>query len=126
MISPFSRMMSVRVPFSLTSGTTKFDMVAAGIPLNPDGTVLDAMSFGFINETPYDVRLQGYAAGQTFTPVGQNAKSWSILARSEKGLFLSKKPMFVSVQAFSTAGNPIDPAADFSGCYLELAYGRGS
>lgn len=121
----FSRLVSIRIPFTATSGNVQFDMIAAGIPINPGGTIRDALSFAFVNETPFDVRLQGYADGQAWSPVKQDGKSWSVLARSDKGPFLSKKPVKVSVQAFSTPGNPFDASASFSGCFLELVYGVG-
>jgi len=122
---PFSRLATVMVPFSLTSGATQFDMIAGGIPTNADGTVIDALTFGFVNTTPYDVVLKGFPAGKPFVPATMFNADWIIQARSEKGLFLSKKPLLVSVAAVSTPGNPIAAGADFTGCYLALPYGRG-
>jgi len=122
---PFSRLATVMVPFSLTSGSTQFDMIAGGIPMNADGTVVDALTFGFVNMTPYDVVLKGFPVGKPFTPATMMNADWIIQARSEKGLFLSKKPVVVSVTAVSTPGNPIPSGADFTGCFLAMPYGRG-
>jgi hypothetical protein len=119
----FSRTTSIRVPFSATSAGDPFDMVAAGIPML-NNKIRPDLAFAFVNETGWDVRLQGFGEGQAFAPVAQNKDSWSILARTDKGPFVSKRPMFVSVQAFSTPYNPIPAGTDFSGCVLELVYGR--
>lgn len=123
---PFSRLSTLMVPFSLTSGTAKFDTIQGGIPVNPDGTVMDALTFGYVNTTQYDVILKGFTKLANFTPVTLQNADWIIQARSEKGLFLSKKPLFLSVAAVSTPGNPIPPGSDFTGCFLAMPYGRGA
>ncbi len=111
---PFSRMgQPIQIPFSATSAA---DMFAFTLPDN-------AQTFMFVNPTPYDVRLEGY-------PQGQNgkvdaAKGWLVLARSVMGPFRTKNPLKMSVQAFSTSGNPITGSEDFSNCWLELIYGDG-
>lgn len=120
--SDFSRLISIRIPFSATSGNTPFDMIAAGIPMD-GGKIRSDLAFAFVNETGWDVRLQGFGEGQNWEGVGQNPKSWSILARTDKGPFISKRPMMVSVQAFSTPYVPIVGGEDFTGCFLELVYG---
>lgn len=120
----FSRLgQPVRVPFSATSAGTPFNM-RGKIPQLPDGTIRNDLTFTFTNETGYDVRLEGTPQGATFVPVTE-ATGWSILARSNSGTITSKKPMNLSVQAFSTNGNPIPPGADFTGCFIELTYGTG-
>lgn len=126
----FSRAISIRIPVYPGSGNDPFDMIEAGIPVyNDTGKIRDDLYFAFINETPFDVRLQGFSDGAAFEPVGQNSKSWSILARVDKGPFLSKKPLTVSVAAFSTPGNPIPEDIEWFDSdgdpiyFLEMNYG---
>ena len=85
---------------------------------------MDDMTFAVINETGYDVRYEGFPKGRDFASVKADGGG-SCLARSDKGPFLSKKPTRLSVQAFSTPGNPFPANADFTGCFLEFVYGTG-
>lgn len=119
----FFRLGVVRIPFSASSAATPFDMMGK-IPQNADGTIRDDLTFLFVNQTPYDIRLDGTPAGGAFTPV-TSTTGWPIMARTVMGAFTSKKPAQISVQAFSTPATPLTGSEDFSGCVIELVYGRG-
>jgi hypothetical protein len=122
----FTLMRLLKIPFSGSSAQDQIDMLQAGIPIDTGtGDILDDLSFGYVNTTGYDVFLKGFPKGSEFKPVTPQNADWIIQARSEKGLFLSKKPLLVSVAAFSTNGNPIAAGADFTGCFLAMPYGRG-
>lgn len=114
---PFYRSgQAVRIPVSATSGATPFSLTGL-LPAITD------KSFMFVNPCPFDIRLEGSAVGGSFNQVSSST-GWLILARSVMGPFTSKNPDRLSVQAFSTPGIPTLPS-DFTGCFLELVYGRG-
>lgn len=126
----FYRLKVVRVPFTDKSATVEFALFDK-LPDNPaTGHVRDDLTFMFVNTSGYDLRLEGTPQNMTgtpavpFVPVAADT-GWSIMARTVMGPFTSKKPRSLSVQAFSTPGNPIPPDADFTGCFLELVYGTG-
>jgi hypothetical protein len=119
----FSRTgMTVRVPISPTSGATKF-ATAGKIPMD-----LPDLTFMFVNRLPCDVRLEGFATEAAFQSVTEDS-GWPILARSTMGVFTSKRPAFMSAQAFASPGLPLPVEGQdgwaWANCYLELIYGRG-
>jgi len=112
----------MRVPVSPTSGATKF-ITAGKIPMD-----IADLTFLFTNPLPFDVRLEGYALESDFAAVTQDV-GWLILARSDKGIFTSKRPAFISAQAFAAPGLPLPVEGvdgwTWTGCCIELVYGRG-
>lgn len=120
----FFRLSVVRIPFTATSAGIEFDMMGK-IPTS-DGKIIDDLTFMFVNQTPYDVRLEGSPVGGSFNQVTASS-GWPISARTAAfGPFTSKKPAKVSVQAFSTPGVPLTGSEDFTGCFIEIIYGRGA
>lgn len=120
----FFRRSVVRIPFTGSSAATGFNM-AGKIPQNENGQIFDDLTFMFVNQSPYDVRLEGTPQGVATMVQVTDSTGWPIAARSVMGPFTSKKPMRVSVQAFGTAGNPLPQGADFSNCFIEIVYGSG-
>lgn len=108
----------VRVPVSPTSGSTPFALEGL-IPTIPD------LAFMFVNDNPFDVRLEGTPAGAQFIPVTEST-GWIIMARTVMGPFTSKKPMSVSAQAFASPGMPLPTGFDYSKSFVTLIYGRGA
>lgn len=110
----FSRIgQPIQIPFSASSAGAMFDFT---LPAN-------AMTFMFVNPTPYDVRLEGFSQGQNGAVSATTG--WLVMARSAMGPFRTKNPVKMSAQAFSTSGVPLTGSEDFSGCWLELIYGDG-
>jgi hypothetical protein len=116
---PFTRVgQPVRISVSATSAVTPFDSTSA-IPMTES-----ALTFMFVNPNPFDVRLEGTSAGSAFVAVTATT-GWLILARERTQVFTSKRPIQMSVQAFSSPGNPLVPGFDYSNTFIELVYGRG-
>lgn len=113
---------SMRVPVSPTSGATKFS-TSGKIPMN-----LADLTFMFVNRLPCDVRLEGFATEAAFQSVTDES-GWLVLGRSTMGVFTSKRPMFISAQAFASPGLPLPVEGvdgwTWTGAFLELVYGRG-
>ena len=109
----------VRIPVSPTSGSTQFHLELKGEQL-----MVPDLTFMFVNQNPFDVRLEGTQKDKTFMDVNQN-RGWLIMARTVMGPFTSKKPEFLSAQAFGSPGNPLPENFNYDECYLELVYGRG-
>ncbi len=120
----FFRLSIVRIPFTGSSAATGFNM-AGKIPQGANGQIFDDLTFMFVNQSPYDVRLEGTPQGVADMVQVTDSTGWPIAARSIMGPFTSKKPMRVSLQAFSTAGNPLPANANFENCFIEIVYGRG-
>lgn len=124
--APFFRIgQAVRIPVTKTSAATQFDL-AGKMPNVPD------LTFMFINNCPFDIRLEGTPMAQNGANVGPfqqvtSATGWLIMARTIMGPFTSKKPMLLSAQAFAAPGLSLPDDAWFQGnsCFLELVYGRG-
>lgn len=119
----FSRVGQVMcVPISPTSGATKFP-TAGKIPMD-----LADLTFMFVNRLPCDVRLEGFATEAAFQAVTDET-GWPVMARSTMGVFTSKRPMFISAQAFASPGLPLPVEGvdgwTWAGAVLELVYGRG-
>jgi hypothetical protein len=110
----------IRVPFTDRSASTPFDMTDL-LPKDANGEVRSDLVFAFSNTTMYDVRLEGTKGDGPLVQVTEKT-GHSVMARTEKGTFASKKPNRVSCQAFPTNGAPIAADADFSNCFLELQY----
>lgn len=124
--APFFRVgQAVRIPVSKTSASAPFDLTGK-MPNVPD------LTFLFINNCPFDVRLEGTPMGSdgvtvaAFQPV-TGSTGWMIMARTVMGPFTSKKPMLLSAQAFAAPGLALPDDAWFqvNPCFLELVYGRG-
>jgi hypothetical protein len=112
---PFSRMgQPIRIPVSASSASTEFPFT---LPRN-------AETFMFWNPTNYDVRLEGYPAGNEFVGVTEKT-GWPVPARSWSGPFRTKNPTRMSAAIFSSPGAPVDDGAA-SGQYIELIYGDGT
>lgn len=122
----FRHGISVKIPVSATSASNRFPPTGMLTALLPN---IADLTFMFINNNPFDIRLEGTAKTETdqmqaFIPVTSD-NGWLIMARSVMGPFTSKKPYYLSAQAFPSPGNPLPSGFDYSNCYLELVYGRG-
>lgn len=116
---PFARQgQPVRIPVSATSAANEFVVTPGMMPGIPD------LTFMFVNPNSFDVRLEGTSQGSSFVPVTEST-GWLVLARQSLGPFTSKNPVKMSAQAFGTPGMPLTPGYDYTGCVLELVYGRG-
>ncbi len=110
------------VPISPTSGATPFSTLNK-IPMGTQN-----LTFKFVNRLPVDVRLEGFATMDTFAAI-QEGHGWPIMARTDSGIYTSKRPKFISAQAFASPGMPL-PVEGVDGwtwtnCFLELIYGEG-
>lgn len=122
MADQFSRLRApVRVPFTASSAGDHFDMTGL-LPLDLNGEVRGDLVFFFSNPTMFDVRLEGTPLNSAPVEVTE-ATGWLIQARTEKGPYVSKKPVLLSCMAVPTNGAPIGADADFTNCFLELQYG---
>jgi len=119
----FSRLGNpMRVPISPTSGLDKFS-TSGKIPMSTQN-----LSFQFVNPLPCDVRLEGFAEEASFAAIAAGV-GWLVMARSVSGIYTSKRPKFISAQAFASPGFPL-PVEGVDGwtwtnCFLELVYGEG-
>lgn len=111
----------VHVPFTDQSADEPFDM-AGLLPRDANDEIRSDLVFSFANFTLYDVRLEGTKLEDDDFVEVQFGTGHFIMARTEKGVFTSKKPRLLSCQAFSTPGAPITADSDFTGCFLQLQY----
>src|SRR5215217_1663441 len=106
----------MRVPISPTSGATKF-ATAGKIPMASQN-----LTFQFVNPLPCDVRLEGFATEALFVAI-TDGDGWPIMARSASGIYTSKRPMFISAQAFAAPGMPLPIEGQdgwtWANCFLE-------
>jgi hypothetical protein len=112
----------MRVPVSPTSGSTMFS-TSGKIPMASAN-----LTFQFVNLLPVDLWLEGFADSDSFTAVTEG-RGWPIMARSASGVYTSKRPKLISVQAFASPGLPL-PVEGVDGwtwanCFLNLIYGEG-
>lgn len=107
------------MPVSPSSASIQFDMTGK-LPSQPN------LTFMFVNPMPFDVRLEGTPKDTDFLAV-TSSTGWPILARTTAmGPFTSKMPRWLSVMAWDNPGNRLVPGFDYTGCFIELVYGRGN
>lgn len=115
-----SRVTTIQVPVSPTSAATPFQVPAALVG-KPN------LFFYFENMTPFDVRLTGttqaeYAANSNTATAVTATTGWSIPARSMRGPFISKMPVYLSAMVIDTPGNPLVGGTSYTGSFIELTY----
>ncbi len=110
----FSRLGNpVRIPVS--TNDAKWTPPEGAIPDNSD------LYYVFVNPCPFDVRLEGFPEGAEFKDVG-DTNGMLVLARSTIGPFASRKPICYSTKAVAAPGQTLP--STFTGCFLEIQYGR--
>lgn len=119
MASTFSRMTTVWVPVSPTSGSNQFQIPAMLIGVSD-------LLFQFVNPNPFDVVLEGTPQGGTFNAAVWPGAGWLVHARERTDIYISKQPVLLSAAAVATPGCPLpEDNFNYSNCYIGLVYGKG-